>query len=384
MGKLVRILLVCAALAALLAAGPAWAARSPAGIVSDDSGTLSAGQLQALERDLTGLRYHYRVVILGQAFAGDQPADANARFSQLAHDLLAQREVPREAVLITIAMKERLVDFRVYADGPVNQAFLEGTGREFSAHTDSILDQFRGPAGRGDIPGGIVSAVKRIEAIVPIASPGPAPEPVPGPAPVPTPYPPPAVQPVPSPAQPRAPAPAPEPVDLRPVLWWLLGAAAVALAVSMGFRYTGYRKRLKATLAIRDGFLGDLLNLMEKEFPLARKYQGEETRGAVEAAIAAADEALHTQQEAEPFRAKAERSARFGLFGSARQALDKAEARYSRAAEQFGRAKTAWEPVSHCLRHWAALSEEAGAGAAAASSALTAQRVRTAWPLTAA
>ncbi|HYF76506.1 MAG TPA: TPM domain-containing protein, partial [Symbiobacteriaceae bacterium] len=148
---------LCAML--ILVGRPAAAAPSPAGIVTDDSGTFSAQQLVNLDQALSGLTYPFRVIVVNTAFPGGRPADAEAQF-QLYADRLLQEQVPKDTVLITVSMQDRLVDFRVWSDGPVNQAFLAKTGRQFGDYSGAMLDAYRVPARAGDVPGGIIAAAR--------------------------------------------------------------------------------------------------------------------------------------------------------------------------------------------------------------------------------
>jgi uncharacterized membrane protein YgcG len=372
-----RMLLGLVALFTLvLAAAPAWAGTSPAGIVNDEAGTLSAEQLASMDQALTGLRYQYRVVILTQAFAGDKPADAQVQFEQMMDRFLTERQVPQEAVLITVAMKERLVGFWSWKDGAVNRQIREATGRDFSAYNDQMVNAFRGPAAAGNVAEGVLSAVRVIEGIVPAAAPSTGPSPSPSPAPY---YPdPPRERTYYDPIPVR---PAPEPINWAPAGWTLLGFGGIGAIVLWALQYRTYRRRRREALAVRDAFLGELLHLMEKEFPMARLYEGEETRTQVAAAAAAADAALKVEQEAEETRLKAERNARFGLLPGASRTLLQALEQYRQGQQAFATAQDAWEPVGFALRRWDEVSDAAGQNRSVASTGLTGEKIRTGWAL---
>ncbi|HWI64350.1 MAG TPA: TPM domain-containing protein, partial [Symbiobacteriaceae bacterium] len=294
---------VLALVTALLLLWGAPAAAVPGSIVVDQSGTLTTQQAATLNAELAHLQYPFHVYLVGTAFPSGKPANAEAEFQNFAHKLL-NASVPKEAVLITVSMQDRLVDFRVYADGPVNQRFLAKTGRAFADHTPAILEAYRAPARAGDIPGGILAAARAIDALVPVTA-EVAPAPVVTPAPEVTPAP---VVPV-SPDRLtvyEAPQPVPQPERGNP--WPALGGIAVVFAAGAWTVYFWrYRKARLAALNIRDRFLGDLLQLMERELPLAAKYAGEETQAAWQATSGAVDAALHVEQAGEELRTRAER-----------------------------------------------------------------------------
>lgn len=375
---LLAVLMTVAAMGSVAAA-----AKSPAGIVTDESNTLTADQLAFLDKSLTGLKYQYRVILLAEAFPGDKPADAAPLFETLADGYLAQRQVPKDAVLITIALKERLFDVRAWKDGPVNADFLQKQGSEFRTFSLAIGAAFRTPAQAGDIPGGIVAAAKYVEELT-AAAPTPAPSVTPSaPAPsqpstTPAPSATPTPGPVTEPAQPQVP---PQPVDVRPLWYALFGAGLLVLLVSFAVKLARYRRKMRDVVALRDSFLGDLLHLMEKELPMARTYQGEKTRAAATLAIAKADEALQLQQAAEELRVQAEQKARKLLFGRAFKLAEQAGERYTATAAAFGAAKTAWEPMGFALRNYDQVSQEGAQRKARAADGLSGEKARTGFGL---
>lgn len=374
-------LLVLAWLCALLmlVGRPAAAAPSPAGIVNDESGTFSAQQLADLDQALSGLTYPFQVIVVNTAFPGGRPSDAETQFQAFA-DRLLQERIPKDAVLITVSMQDRLIDFRVWSDGPVNQAFLAKTGREFGSHSGAMLDAYRVPARAGDIPGGIIAAARVVEGVLATAQ---------SPAPISTPgsgsYPSPAPNPVPSDHIFNQPPPMPDPVPQAPPAnpWpWVGGIALLGTAAYWTVAFRRYRLALREALELRDGFLGELLELMERDLPLARKYQGEETLSSVSAASNAADAALHAEQEAEALRLGAERFAKFQQFARATAALREATTAYQRAEALSQEAQKTWEPVVDALLNWEKDQADVGNRLAATGAALSAEKVRTGWPLT--
>ncbi|MDF2630072.1 MAG: hypothetical protein K0R39_3903 [Symbiobacteriaceae bacterium] len=375
---------LCALL--VLVGRPAAAATSPAGIVNDESGTFSAQQLAQLDEALSGLTVPFRVIVVNTAFPGGRPADADVQFQNYA-DRLLQERVPPDAVLVTVSMQDRLVDFRVWADGPVNQAFLDKAGRQFGDFSGAMLDAYRGPARAGDVPGGIIAAARVVEGVVaapPVTVPDPAPSPSPSPSPAPS-YPSPAPSyPSPAPSLPgetvwTGPNPQTPPANPWP---WVGGVALLGTAVYWTVAFRRYRIALREALEVRDRFLGGLLELMERDLPLARKYQGEETLAKVTAASAAVDTALHTEQEAEALRLQAERFAKFQRFARARSTMKQATEAYQRAEALFRDAEKAWEPVVDAMLNWEKDQADVGAKLAATGTALSAEKVRTGWPLT--
>ena len=169
------LVLVLFFLTMLLTVTPAAvAATSPGGVVDDRAGLFSAAELERLENDLTGRRFAFRVVILEEAFP-DPSRREEVRFQEMAIEMMEQ--VPRDAVLITIAMKEGLVDFRVWKDGAVQSAFREATGRAFEDSVDRILDAFIPPASEGDVAGTVVRGHGRASSPWAAAPVRPAPSP---------------------------------------------------------------------------------------------------------------------------------------------------------------------------------------------------------------
>jgi uncharacterized membrane protein YgcG len=368
----------------MLAVSPALAGTSPAGIVNDEAGVLTADQLAAMDKALSGLQYQYRVVILDHAFDGAAPANDTAQFDQMLERFLTERQVPQDGVLIAVAMKERLVGFRVWQNGAVNQKFRDGTGRDFGAFTDQMIAAFRGPAAAGNIAEGVLSSARTIEGLVAANPVRPSSSTPSSPAP----YTPGPIQPSPAPytgynGAPTPSRPAPTPIDWAPVGWTALGLAGAAAIVVWLMQLRAYRRRRREALAVRDSFLGELLHLMEKELPMARAYEGEATKAQVAAAVAAADMALKVEQEAEETRTQAERSARFCLLPRASRTLQQALEQYQAGKQAFAQASQAWEPVGFALRHWAEVSDVAGQNSGKAASGLSAEKVRTSWPLSA-
>ena len=302
--------LILSLLAALLwVAAPAVAATSSGGVVEDRAGIFSAAELERLENDLTGRRFGFRVIILEEAFAGAEPVDAEARFQAMADELLA--DVPRDAVLITIAMEEGLVDFRVWRDGAVQSAFREATGRAFERSVEQIMDAFVPPAAEGDIAGAIVAAADRIESLAaaPAAQPSPAtggsgagrPSPGPGGSGV---------------AQPGAGGAAARTSAPGRIGAVLAGLAALIAAVVELALFLQYRRTHRKCLELRNSFVSDLVKMHEQDLPLARNYDGQETRGHVTAAAAASDRAFDAYRAGSEKLAEAARLARRWRFGA--------------------------------------------------------------------
>ncbi|HYF79532.1 MAG TPA: hypothetical protein VD973_20695, partial [Symbiobacteriaceae bacterium] len=212
----------------------------------------------------------------------------------------------------------------------------------------------------------------------------PAPTPAPTPTPVPTPAPAPApvvTYPSPSPGDTVWSGPETRTPPANP--WpWVGGIALLGTAAYWTVAFRRYRLALRDALEVRDRFLGELLELMERDLPLARKYQGEETLASVTAASAAADAALHAEQDAEALRHKAERFAKFQRFSRAASVMRDATAAYQRSEASFQEAKQTWEPVVDALLNWEKDQADVGSRLAAAGAALSAEKVRTGWPLT--
>jgi|GEM_PF-6083041 len=366
----------------LLTAVPALAATSPNGVVDDRSGTLSAAELEEVEDGLTGRRFAYRVIILEEAFEGAEPADAESQFQKMADDLLA--DVPRDAVLITIAMKEGLVDFRVWQDGPVQSAFREATGRAFADYTDRVLDAFVSKAADGDIAGAILSAAERIESLAvptPVVPVQPSPggsgtgsgRPSPGGSrPVPTPVPPPT---------PSSQAGAGRTVSTS-LLALIFGGIAALLAALLELSYfLRYRRIHRECLALRDGCVSTLVKMHEQDLPLARNYDGEETRRFVAAAGEASDRAFDAYRTGGERMDEAAGLARRWRFGAAAKLLREARAAYEQAAEADRQAQEAFAPVAEAIHGWEAAVEAAAANRAAAEGGIAELRSRTGWAL---
>lgn len=359
-------------------AAPAAAATSPSGVVDDRAGIFTAAELERLEEDLSGRRFAYRVIILEEAFAGAEPADAEARFQAMADELLA--EVPRDAVLITIAMEEALVDFRVWKDGPVQAAFREATGRAFADSVDRIMDAFVPRAAEGDIAGAIRAAADRIESLAaaPAApgqgSAGPGRS---GPA-----QPPPAAGGSGASSGSRGSAPS---GPARPGLIGIVLAALAALvaaAVELAL-FVQYRRSHRRCVELRNQFVSGLVKLHEQDLPLARNYGGEETRGHVAAAAAAADRAFDAYRAGSEKLAEAERLARRWRFGAGTRALDEVYKAFRQAEAAHREAQEAYAPVSAAILGWEGAVQEAAAHRDAVDRAMADLQGRTGWTLAA-
>ncbi|WP_374712448.1 hypothetical protein [Symbiobacterium terraclitae] len=352
--------------ALLLTALPAMAATSPGGVVDDRSGTLSASELAEVEEALAGRRFAYRVVILDAAFPGGEPPDAEFQFQTIADNLLA--DVPREAVLITIAMQEGLVDFRVWQDGPVQAAFREATGRAFAAYSGQMLDAFAAKAVNDDIAGAIIAAADRIEELA-TAKPAVPARPSPG-----------GTGSVPSPG--TRPAPSTGRGVSPSLLALILGglAALVAALVELAL-FLRYRRLRGECVALRDGFVSTLVKMHEQDLPLARNYDGEETRSHVVAAGEASDRAFDAYRAGGEKMAEAEGLARRWRFGAAAKALKAARAAYEQAAEADRQAQQAFAPVAEAIHGWEAAASGAAANRQAAGDGIAELRSRTGWAL---
>ncbi|MFB5083892.1 TPM domain-containing protein [Symbiobacterium thermophilum] len=365
--------LILSLLAALLwVAAPAVAATSSGGVVDDRAGIFSAAELERLENDLTGRRFGFRVIILEEAFAGAEPVDAEARFQAMADELLA--EVPRDAVLITIAMEEGLVDFRVWRDGAVQSAFREATGRAFERSVEQIMDAFVPPAAEGDIAGAIVAAANRIESLAaaPAAQPSPAtggsgagrPSPGPGGSGV---------------AQPGAGGAAARTSAPGRIGAVLAGLAALIAAVVELALFLQYRRTHRKCLELRNSFVSDLVKMHEQDLPLARNYDGEETRGHVTAAAAASDRAFDAYRAGSEKLAEAARLARRWRFGAGTRALDEVYRAFQQAAAANREAQEAYAPVSAAILGWDGAVGETGARREAAERTLADLQDQTGW-----
>lgn len=343
-----------------------FAAKSPGGVVDDRTGEWSAAELKDLEDKLANRRFAYRVIILEDAFAGQNLSDAQeeARFGELADELLA--DAPKDAVLITIDVKERLVDFRVWEEGPIQSAFYEARGSSFRSFTDDMLNAFGGPAGRGDYSGGILAAADRIEALA--KAPAAAPSPSPGTArPVPVPVP------VPTPARPSVNA-----GQVGIVLVVIVVGVAGLVQITFTVRY---RRRHKEALGVRDGFVGGLVKMHQQELPLARNYDGDETRESVQAASAAADRAFAAFQAGNDTLAEAEGLARKWRTGAASAVLAKARRSFDEAAAAYAEAQKAYAPVAEAIHQWDDAAALTAASRQAAETGAAELRNRTGWGL---
>lgn len=353
------------------AAAPAAAATSPGGVVDDRAGLFSDAELARLEEELTGRRFAYRVVILEDAFAGPEPDDAEVRFQEMADGLLA--DVPREAVLITIALDEGLVDFRVWQDGPVQSVFREATGGAFAESVDRILDAFIPPAVEGDIAAAIVAAADRIESLAAAAAAAPG-QSAPGTA---------------GSGPARPPAGGGTAVggttgrSVRPGLLGavLAGLAALAAAVLEVALFAQYRRSHRRCVELRNSFVSDLVKLHEQDLPLARNYDGEETRGHVAAAAAAADRAFDAYRAGSEKLAEAERLARRLRFAAGTRALDEVHKAFRQAADANREAQEAYAPVSAAILGWDEAAGDAAAKREEVSRALADLHGRTGWAL---
>lgn len=337
----------------------ALAGRSPAGVVDDRADTLSEQQLRNLDRTLAGLRFPYRVVILDRAFPDSPPADAQAQLAQVAQRLLVELPVPRDGILITVAMKERLVDFRTFKEGPVNEIFRTQKGADFGTFTGPITESFRQGAASGGVEGAIIGAVRAMEGMLAPPQTGTG-----------------------NPSAPSSPSP-PSPEAARGFLWWLLGALGLTGLLLLGLSYRRYRQAQIAALRVRDAFLGDLLGLMQRELPLAEGYAGAQTRAAAELTAAAADKALQAQQAGEEHQVGAQRLAHRLRFRAAASLMQEAEAAFQQGADAFVEARKAWEPVAFALRNWDVVQGETERALSEAAACLAAGQSRTSWPLSA-
>ncbi|MBP2018153.1 septation ring formation regulator EzrA [Symbiobacterium terraclitae] len=368
--------------ALLLTALPALGATSPGGVVDDRSGTLSASELAQVEEALTGRRFAYRVVILDAAFPGGEPPDAEFQFQTIADKLLA--DVPREAVLITIAMQEGLVDFRVWQDGPVQAAFREATGRAFADYTARVFDAFAAKAVDDDIAGAIIAAADRIEELATARPSAPARPSPGGTGSVPSP----GTRPVPSQSGSSGSGPTPSVPSgagrgVSPSLLALIlgGLAALVAALVELALFLRYRRLRGECLALRDGFVSTLVKMHEQDLPLARNYDGEETRSHVAAAGEASDRAFDAYRAGGEKMAEAEGLARRWRFGAAAKALKAARAAYEQAAAADRQAQQAFAPVAEAIHGWEAAASGAAANRQAAGDGIAELRSRTGWAL---
>lgn len=367
-----RALTILLALIMTLAMGATsvFAEKSPGGVVDDRTGEWTAAELKALEDNLANRPYAYRVIILEEAFSGREPADAVERFGEMADELLETASVPKDAVLITIAMKERLVDFRVWEEGSVQSAFYDARGSGFNAYTEDMLSAFAGPAGRGDFGAGIVAAANRIETMAKPSgsghtSPGTASPGTSRPTPVPTP--------VPTPARPSVNA-----GQVAIVLVVIVVGAAGLVQVAFTLRY---RRRHKDAVAVRDGFVGDLVKMHQQELPLARNYDGDETRESVRAASEAADRAFAAFQAGNDSLAEAEGLARKWRTGAASSVLVKVKRSFDEAAAAYAEAQKAYAPVAEAIHQWDDAAALTAASRQAAESGAAELQTRTGWGL---
>lgn len=360
---------------ALASSTPALAAMSPGGTVEDRTGSWTQEQLSAMEEALQGQRFAYRVLILGQAFPDGPPADKVARFQAMTRQLMTDLAVPRDTVLVTVAMQEKLVDFRVWADGPVDAAYREVTGAPFGASSQSMLQAFAGPARSGDTQGAILAAVVRIEAMATPPSVQPL-SPVPPVPPVPPVAPVPPVPPV-APVYPGTRDAAPE----SPVWPWVLGASAVGLGGLWAAMAIRYRRRHQALLALRDTFLEDLLKLIQQDLPVAKGYVGEESHRAVAKAASLADRCIQVYDEGTAHCQRAERLARQTRFYAGLKALKVADEFYQAAACARQEARTAYQPVADAIHEWEAALAETAACREQAESGLADLQSSTGWAL---
>jgi hypothetical protein len=164
---------------------------------------------------------------------------------------------------------------------------------------------------------------------------------------------------------------------------WLGGALLVIAAGGWTFRFRAYRLKRREAYALRDSFLGDLLDLMQRQVPLARDYTGEETHALYTEATATADQALAAEQQGEELRQQAERMARFWRFAKACDLLDAAGGCYQEAQGAFTEARQAWETVATALHEWDDLAAGVDQRLTATAGAITFEQSRTGWPLTA-
>jgi len=373
-----RPVLLLSLLAVLLAiALPAVAATSPGGVVDDRAGIFSDDELVQLEDALTGRRFAYRVVILEEAFAGPEPADGMTRFQSMAADLMSELSVPRNGVLITVAMKEGLVDFRVWEDGSVQSAFRRATGQPFEDFSDLMVDDFAGPAIEGDFAGAVRAVADRIESL--------AAEPAPGPS-----------SPGTGVASPAKPAPSPgssttvtPPPGRTAVRSWSLGLAGLVLAGLAALiagilelaLFLQYRRSHRACIERRNSFVPGLVKLHEQDLPLGRNYEGPETRDHVQAAAAATDRAFDAYRAGSEKLDEAERLARRWRFGAATRALDEVLKAFGRAADAHREAQEAYAPVSAAILGWNDAVTETASRREGAAQAIADLQGGTGWAL---
>ncbi len=364
------------------AAVPAFGQKSPTGVVDDQSNRLSATQLERLDQGLSGKRFAYRVLIVEKAFPEENPSDKEARFSALTAQWVEELQLPDDAVLIAVAMEERLVDFRVWEDGAVNATYRQETGRAFGDHSSIFLAAFREPAGSGDIPGGILAAVEAMEVAV-AKSPGNTTSPTPPPvSTVPPVTSAPPVSTRPGDGSSAVPVAASPVTEGSPVIWWwLLSGAGGVGGIAWTAQGVGYRRRRRETLAVRDRFLGDLLGMMQRDIPLARNYDGDETRRHAQEAVAYSERALQVQQTGEEQRKEAERRAGLLRFISASQMMHRARLAYEEAADAFGKARQAYAPILEAVQEYDVALAGARNEERKAKQSLSAAQTETAWSL---
>lgn len=365
MRRTVRFVLIVL-LAFWLTMGAALAA--PARVI-DQAGALSESQRLALTNGLTkrAIPYYLHVIEAANGTQNDLADQAQAWYNG--------QQLPKGSVLITIAMKERLVDFRTALDGPLDQAIIKQTGEGWGAQIDQMLQAFRGPAGRGDLAGGVLAAADVIDRLAPslsgtgAAGPG---TPAPGPTSPTTnaPYPPPPSEPIvfesiaDEPLSPAIPAGL---VSLGLLTWWAVAAFH-------------YRKQRRQGLQHRDAYAGNLLALQD-ELPLLRRYEGAETRALCDQTQAAIDAALAKHLEGETERQSAEAVARFGRMIKARRSMLAATAAYQAAQTLAATAAEAWRPAAEALRQWDETLPQAQGAQAGSTDALQATQGATGWPL---
>lgn len=353
------LLVLLFALVMGMGVAPATAAVSPGGVVDDRSETWSAADLASLEEKLSDRRFAYRVIILERAFPGAEPADAEQRFAALADEYLASAGVPKGGVLITIALHERLVDFRVWEDGDVQSAFYAARGSGFLAFTDDLLRAFSGPAGDGDLAGAVVAVADRVESLAQ--------------APLPT-----------SPVSPPASG------TVRRIVWTpvqiggvLLGALAVVLSLVQVVLTRRYRRRHQEVLALRDSFVEGLVRMHREELPLARNFDGEESRSHVLAASAASDRAWAAYTQGSERLEKAQRLAGRLQTGAAARELEEVRRLFQEVATAHAEAEQAYAPVAEAIHGWETALTRATGARDGARSEFDGVRQRTQWSLSA-
>lgn len=349
--------------------------------VVDQAGALSESQRTALVNGLTkrAIPYYVHIIEAANGTQNDLADQAQAWYNG--------QQLPKESVLITIAMKERFVDFRTDLDGPVDQAIMKQTGEGFNAQISQMVEAFKGPAGRGDFTGGVLAVADLVDRLAPSLSSAGAPATAPGtlPSPGPSGSPSPGT---PAPSQgstaPFPPPPTQQPTEsiadepLSPAI--PVGLVSVGLLTWWSIAAFRYRKQRRQGLQVRDGYAGDLLNL-QNELPLLRRYEGAETRALCDQTGAAIDAALAKHLEGETARESAEGAARFGRMIKSRRTMLAATEAYKAAETLAAIAAEAWRPAAEALRQWDETLPQGQKAQQESAATLQATKSATGWPL---